>query len=52
MVPSFRGVAHPTTLLMAAIVGLLSLASALLLMARARTALLVIDRARPRPPPT
>lgn len=52
MVPSFRGVACPTTLLMAAIVGLLSLGSALLLMARARTALLVIDRARPRPPPT
>lgn len=50
--PSFRGVAFPITLLVVAIVGLLSLASSLLLMARARTALLVIDRARPRPPPT
>jgi CDP-diacylglycerol--glycerol-3-phosphate 3-phosphatidyltransferase len=52
LVPAYRGVACPATLAIVALIALLSLGSSLLLMVRARTALLVIDRARPRPPPT
>lgn len=52
IVPSYRGVPCPATLAIVAFLGLVSLGSALVLVARARAALLIIDRARPPEPPT
>jgi CDP-diacylglycerol--glycerol-3-phosphate 3-phosphatidyltransferase len=49
LVPSYRGVACPGTLAIVALLGVVSFGSALRLVARARAALLVIDRARPPP---
>lgn len=49
LVPSFCGIVYPGTLAVVALLGLVSFGAALRLVARARSALLVIDRARPPP---